>query len=254
MRGQQLGLVGDRRAVGRKRRLDRIDRETVGRDGTILDQGALGVELRLQAVGRVVIARRAGADQPEMIEEGPAEGSVVEMIGQHIAFGIGPERQLAAVVVAHGQSAAVGDRGELVHLAAVDLDLLLIIAMHQIAGELIQRGIAVGGEGLVGKVGREARIGHGRLLAGIHDRRQRGKGLAVLVHLRRGLQPIVEPVGALEQAVEIVEAAVLQIDHHDMLDLLEAGLRCHGLGGICRRGQGKRTQDRRDTQDLPVQH
>ena len=127
--------------------------------------------------------------------------------------------------MAHHEAGGVAPGDELVHLAAVDLQLLLIEAMHGVAGRGLEPDIGLGAERAVRQVHGKARVLLGALLPDIHHRRQLLISRAALVDLRRHGARIRKAVGAGKQAVEIVEAAVLQIDHHDMIDLGEAGRR-----------------------------
>src|ERR1035437_9276196 len=93
-----------------------------------------------------------------MVEERAAEGAVKEIVGQHIVLGIGPERQFRAVVIVHDERGRVRPGDELIHLAAVDLQLLLIIAMPGIAGGLIDIGIGFGAERTVRQIAWKTRV------------------------------------------------------------------------------------------------
>ncbi len=152
-------------------------------------------------------------------------------------------------MIAHGKPLGVGDRGESVHLAAVDLLDLLVVAMNEV-GDLVRLlDVLVDQEGTIRQIGGKARIGTGRLLVGIEGRRQRGIGFAVAIDLTGGgarLRPAVRTRKITEQ---IVEAVILKIDDDDMLEALEplrgmARPRSGGaaLGG----GRGRASDDGED--------
>ena len=68
---------------------------------------AVGVELGDQTGGRILVARRASADEENVVEEGAAKGAVEEMIGQGVLLRHLPQGRAAAVVIAHGQTGGV---------------------------------------------------------------------------------------------------------------------------------------------------
>ncbi len=169
LRRQQLLGIGDLGRVRLIAGLDRIDRIAVRRDRTVLQERAVGVELRHHVGRRIGVFRRAGTDQIDVIEERAAEGAVEEVVGQRILLRIGPELGLAGVVIAHDQPAGVRIEGELVHLAAVDLLLLLVEAVHQVARHLVERHILPDIEWLVRQSLGEPVVDDGRLLVRVHD-------------------------------------------------------------------------------------
>ena len=103
-----------------------------------------------------------------MRQERTAEGADVEVVGQRVLLGDVPHRHLAAVVVTHDQAACIGMRREHVVLAAVDLHLIVIEAVHQIArdhGRIhIEAVLAIDLERAVRVIGR-LRLGNHFLLA-----------------------------------------------------------------------------------------
>ena len=126
----------------------------------------MGVELRDHVSRRLRPVRRAGGDQPHVVEPRAAEGGVEEIVAEGILAREPPYRHIGHVVVAHGQATVVpasvipGD--ELVHAAAVDLILLLIEEVDGIAGELVGRDIAARGRrvGRGGQPGCAGLVGH----------------------------------------------------------------------------------------------
>ena len=175
------------RDIGRIRLIraeGRVDHEAVGRDLPVLDEHPVGVELGPDLRGRLPPHRRAGAHEPEMIEEGAAEGRVVETVEQREFSGQRPGGELGAVVVAHDQSCRVAPGHELVHPPAVDLVLLLVETVHEVARLLARRHEPVDQERRVGQVGREAQIRRGRAPGGVDGLRQRAVDATVPVHLR----------------------------------------------------------------------
>jgi len=138
-------------------------------------------------------------------------------------------RRVGEIVITHDQAAGIRYGGEFVHLAAIDLSLLLIEAMHQIAGRDIAWHIAIDLEGRIRQLRREPRIDHRRVEVAVHNRRQVIVGPAVAIGLHGGLSRRVQPVGAGKQPEHIVEAAVLLEDHDDVAD---AGQRGAGRGRL----------------------
>ena len=167
-----------------------------------------------------------------MVQERSAESRLEEPVGQGIALRIPPQGQLLAVVIAHGEAAGVGNGGKAVQAAAVDLRLVLVKAVHQIPGFSVGRNVAADIERFVGEIRREAVVPCRRLPAGIHGGRQGNVYLAVQVGLprffrrRRG-----DAVGAGKEAIKIVEAVVLQVNHHDGPDLVQTLGRGFGENG-----------------------
>src|SRR4029077_12962238 len=108
--------------------------------------------------------------------------------------------------------------------------LLLIKAVHQIAGRDVAWRIAVDLERAVRQLRREPRIDRRRIEIAVDDRRQLLVGLAVAIDLYGGLARRAEPVGPGEQPEHVVEAAVLLEDHDDVTD---AGQRAARGGSLC---------------------
>ena len=138
--------------------------------------------------------------------------------------------RIAAVEVAHDFAAGIAPRGEHVVRAAVDLHLVLIEAMHEImqlvvesdvvAARIVERVrlIRMAARFLGRDLRRIRRIGQ----AVAADRRQLAERLAVAIELRRLRRGrAVETVRAGEIAEQMIEAAVLGVDHDDGLDLAE---------------------------------
>ena len=170
---------------------------------------------------RVLVPRRAGAHQVLVVQVGAAERAHEEVVGQRVLLRPPPDLQRAAVVMAHHPAADVGHRGEQVVAAAVDLLLVVVEgvdrARHEGGGRPAHRR-RVDAERPV-RQAREARIG---LAIGTehHQFRQRG---AIVVTLHELLRcRLRDPVRAGEQAVHVVEAVVLGVDHHHVADALHA--------------------------------
>jgi len=100
--------------------------------------------------------------------------------------------------------------------------LVVVEAVNQIARGDRQRPVdrrRIDPERSVRQTGRLGIVRNQRRTARLPDRKKVRKRLAFAVHLRpcrgRRIQPA---VGAREESVEIVEAAVLGVDHDDVLD------------------------------------
>src|SRR2546423_11484011 len=139
----------------------------------------------------------------------------------------------------HHQALRITDRGEAIHSSTVDLRLLLIEPVNKIRRPGADRDVLLDAEWRVGKIRRE------RLA---RRSRQHAVRLARAIHLRRVLARVTHSVRSGKLAVEVVEAMVLEINDHDVIELLEA-LRflCVGrrVSQACqRRGNKKRRYDR----------
>ncbi len=213
LRRQQPRRIVDRGRMGLIGGKDRVHRIAVRRDLAVLDEGAIGTERRHDLRRRIVVARRAGADRPEVVEERAAKRGMEEIVGERELAAIVPQPHLAAIVIAHGEALGVGDRGEFVHLAAVDLRLLLVIAVDEIGNLVALRHVTVDEEWTVRQSSGEARIRTGRLLRGVVDRRQLFcVGRPVAVDLAGGSSRLGEAVSARKIAEQIIETVILQID------------------------------------------
>ena len=256
--------------IGRQHRVDRIE---IGRQGSVahelrhavdrrlrrivrdLQAGAIGLDNGDLALGRTLVGvgvfRRAGADQPEMIEIGAAERAHEEIVRHRVAPRDLPQRKVGGVriVIPHNQAALVGKGDEPVVLAPVDLHLVLIEQMPGTLGDHIEGRIEA-----LGVVDRKGRIGQ-MLGLRLGDRRrdpgresaQTGSSFAddaapSRIALRRhggGHTP--QAVGPGEEAVEVIEAAILGVDHHDGLDLLQSGDTARRRLLVARRRRAART-------------
>src|SRR5437763_12943800 len=97
--------------------------------GQLLVLDVLGIvgERRRDHLSRCVGEyRRAGADEPVMVQKGPAERSLEEAVGHGVLTAELVERQSLQVPVTHWESPGVGPVDEAVHLSAVDLVLLAV--------------------------------------------------------------------------------------------------------------------------------
>ena len=149
--------------------------------------------------------------RPEVVEERAAECGMEEVVGQGVLLGQFAFRQIGRVVVAHHETGGVAPGNELIHLAAIDLILLLIVAVDEIAGDVVRLDVLRRIERGDRQVRREARIGHRWLLI-VVDRLRQGRvgGTTLIDLLRRGAR-IGEAVRAGEIAIEAIEAPVLLI-------------------------------------------
>src|SRR5262249_45002843 len=153
-------------------------------------------------------------------------------------------RQRLRVVVAHHEAGRVRSGGIAILLAAVDLVLLLVEAVHDVAGAAAgeagalgdtvrgkdtgrrarrggRRDVVVDRERRIRERARERRAGRVEALADGRKRRRRQVDVqleetpvrqAVLVVLKRvGRRRVLEAVGAFPAAVQVVEAVVLLV-------------------------------------------
>jgi len=202
--------------------------------------------------GRVGIERRATCHQVLVVQERPAESALEEVVAQHELLRQLPQAQVVGgvAVVAHDQGAGVSPRDELVVLAAVDLHLVLIEHMPEVARDhALRQGLALRAQQRKGRVGQVVHVGGGLvdligdvvglLRRGHHavpDGRQHRQRRAVAVDLGivRRRQRGQGLFHAGEVGEEIVEAAVLGKDHDQGLDVLAQ------LRGQVRRRRGSR--------------
>src|SRR5262249_50362919 len=96
-------------------------------------ESSVAVEVNAHRRGPVGIYRRARADEPEVVQEGSAERAHEEMVGQRVLARPFPHRQRRAVVRSHDETSGGRDRGRPVGLAAVDLLLVLVEGMDEVA-------------------------------------------------------------------------------------------------------------------------
>ena len=188
------------------------------------------------------------------------------MVGEHVLSRERVQRRAARVVVTHGQAAGVGPGGILVVLAAVDLHLMLIEPMIQIPchGHRRQADSGLRRErGFDRKRGvrqsRTHRLSDDRLVArcgdptpGLRQARQRGP-IAISLRnvsrqrLPRSVDDLAESARTREIAIEIVERAILGVDHDDRRDLRAQGardrVRRRNLGSVRARGAGHTRAD-----------
>ncbi len=144
----------DRVEVRRDRALDKMRRalESAGRRGRAQLQAiALGIAIQLgdRFRGRALIGgrikARAGSDQVLVVQERAAERAHEEVIAQGEVAGDLPQAQIDVVVaiMAHDQGAAVAPGDEAVILAPVDLHLVLVEGVNQVARhDALRQGIA----------------------------------------------------------------------------------------------------------------
>ena len=86
-----------------------------------------------------------------MIEEGSAEHTLEEVIGEDVLAGERIKRRAAGVPVPHRESARIAPRGVAIVLAAVDLHLMLEESVRQITrdGRAGERDPGLRGEGVL---------------------------------------------------------------------------------------------------------
>ena len=165
------------------------------------------------------------------------------------------QRQLRRRVVAHRQALGVLDVGELIHLAVIDLGLLLVEAMHQIGDGHARRHELRDVERLIGQVRREAGIG--QLHRRVERRRQHRVRLpGGRIELRHRIvgraQPahrLLDAFGAGILAVEVVEAVVLEIDDDEVSDFGRARRRRRVIGVLATSG-GERRDEHNESEHI----
>ncbi len=192
---------------------------------------------RRRRVG-IGVNRCAGAYQVLVIQERAAECALKKMIGEHEFLRQTIECRLAVIVMSHREAAGVGPGGVAVVLAAVDLHLMFEESMVQVAGDgrCRERDVGQRGEGMLDRERCIRQTGALRLGYHGHDAgcgdtapsaRQLGKQRSVAIdlrHIRRQwpavrVHDLAEAFRAREIAVQIVEGAILGVDHDDGLDL-----------------------------------
>jgi len=195
--------------------------------------------LRRTLVG-LRIKARPGGDQVLVVQEGPAERPHEEIVAQGKIPGDLPQAQIDAVVavVAHDQGAAVAPGNEAVVLAPVDLHLVLVEGVHQVARHhALRQGIAVKGLQGEGRVGQSLDIGladlEGLVIDDLlvldqpaPDPGQGAEHLAVAIALDEAFRRygVERRLQAGKAGEEIVERPVLGEDHHDRLNMVAQGL------------------------------
>ena len=206
--------------AGREDRVDRVITGRLGRQLAVFRGQPVGPKNRVEVLRAAVahcvrVHRGARAHEPLVVEERTAESGVEEVVGQHIPGGLFRDRQLVGWVVAERQALGVADGDEFVHLAAVDLNLFLVVAVDQVSGLLVRANVLRDVERLV----RQARSYQMRV--GLRKARVRLAGCQVDLRGGRVARPA-DAVGAREETVQVVEAVVLVVDHHQVVDAGEA--------------------------------
>jgi hypothetical protein len=145
-----------------------------------------------------------------------AEGAHEEIVGERVLAGPLPAFERAAVEMRHGPAAHIRHGDEHVVAAAVDLLLVVKEGMDGIGKELgggeIERR-CLDGKRPIGQK-REARV---RFAAVEYDEIRERR--AVVIELRLLLVGrLRNPVRSGEESIEVIEAAILRVDHHDGLD------------------------------------
>ena len=167
-----------------------------------------------------------------MVQVRPAVGRHEEVVREGVVLRPLPQLHARAVEVAHHPAADVRDGDEQVVPAAVDLRAILVVGVDRVRQQLVPAAV----ERRRVDAERAVRQLLGKALIGLSLRGEDGgemrKGGAVVIELRLllvgGLR---DAVGAGEQAVQVVEAAVLCVDDHDGLDSFQsARRRCRASG------------------------
>ena len=255
--GRVVRILGEGRGVGRA---DGVHRPEVGgqRGATLklrlavhrtgwrivgeLEPGVVGpaalgdgdVVLRRAGVG-VRIERRLRGDEILVVEERTAEGAHEEVVAQRELLGQAPQAQVhrAVAVVAHDQRAGVAPGDEAVVAPAVDLHLVLVERVDQVARHhaLRQRFAVrrVQGKRRVRQAGEilfldvvTAMVDHLCMrYQTVPDRRQGLERFAVTVQLHGALRrQCFQRFGQAGKAgKQVVEAAVLRVQHHHVVDV-----------------------------------
>ena len=199
-----------------------------------MQRGDLRLGHRLRGIR---VKRRGGADQVLVVEERAAKRALEEVVAEHKLLGHVPQAQgiTALGVMAHHQATRVGPGDKIVVFTAVDLHLVLIEHVPQVAGDQAQGQVfgvrALEGEGRVGQVFLElhfAGVGHpvDRLRPDLQHatpgRWQGGQRAAVAVALLGigGGQRRQRLLHTREICKQVIEAAVLGIDHHHGFHLI----------------------------------
>ena len=169
---------------------------------------------------------RASADQPDMVEERSSESTHEEVVGKNVASRDSPHWQRASIIVPHDKRAGISIGNEHIVAAAVDLHLILIKSMPEIARGHAERqpkaGRVVDRKRPVGEVLCSG-LGNFRLDArwreAAPDRRQLLKHRAVPIALHKATRAgVTDAVCSWEGSVERVEATVLGINNDNCLD------------------------------------
>src|SRR5438034_4012381 len=115
---------------------------------------------------------------------------------------------------------------------------------------LVDRHVTVYQKRRVGKVRGKALVGLRGLGEIAHYRRKRGVNLALGIGLRCRLACVLQSVGPVEMAIQVIEATVLQVDDHNVLDPLRPPSlwACRPRPLVCG-GQQSKTQHR--TNEVP---
>src|SRR5258708_19188448 len=111
---------------------ERIHGIAIGRDRAILDHRPVRTFRGYDILRCSLKSWGARADGPEMVEERSPECRMEEIVGESEFAGILPKLHLLAVVIPHHKAARIGDECKFIHLAAIDLGLLLIPEVREI--------------------------------------------------------------------------------------------------------------------------
>lgn len=161
-----------------------------------------------------------------MVEERAAERAHEEVVEERVALGELPEigvLQVRGAVIAHGEPAGVREQREVVVLAAVDLRAVRIESVDEIPGVRRRGDARADADDREGPVRQIVEcldlVQRLRVLCDVEGplrHRQHREGLALAVALHRGLARLRDPVRARELPEQIIEAAVLHVEHEDV--------------------------------------
>ena len=233
LRRQPQPLIHDPWIVQCRSRFDRVHGIDIRCDRGVSSHVTLFVELDHQVARSSVIAWRAGTDEPGAVKEPATKSRVKEMVQQRVLFGQLVQWQRPAIDVTHRETTSIRNSYKLVHSATVNLLLLLIEAVHQIASHLLEADIAVNAERTIWKTEGKARMDPLLAYIGVDDRRQPDKFLSFLVHLIHRVTRMVNPIGAGEESVKVIKTPVLKDYHYNVADPVQGPLSIDGH--LCKR-------------------
>jgi hypothetical protein len=207
-----------RHALRRIRRVQIVHDVAVGIDLAVLRDATVGREQGALRCRRVRIAREAAGHEVEVVGERTAVDALEPVIEQDELFGQPPlHGYRRALVKPHRRSAARALGDPLAHRHAVGAGTVLplhvvepvhwIVRLVEGANELQHR------KRRVRQVGGEARI---RLAVASQRRRQRRVRHAADIRLLAAIGR--QTLGARVRAEEMIERAVLEKKHHDVID------------------------------------
>ena len=160
--------------------------------------------------------RRPGGDQPQMVQERTTEDGLVEVVGEGVLGGQLRHGERRGRVVALGQAPRIARPREQVVLAAVDLHLVLVEAVDEVLARLVDRDVLGDVERRVREAVRTVRRQEVRIVL----RQTVVRRACAAIHLGLGRARCGrDPVRSRELSVQIVEAVVLEVDDHEVVDV-----------------------------------